>query len=79
MKVHCYLITTPEVEGFRDEGFVLLEVESLSSEFVASRSISLSIVNSKLRHAFILTLYASIISLKRGSTLNTHSNHLLNM
>ena len=29
MKVHCYLITTPEVEGFRGEGFVLLEVESL--------------------------------------------------
>jgi len=31
VKVHCYLATTgkPEVEGFRDQGFVLPEVESL--------------------------------------------------
>ena len=37
-KIHCYLATKPEVEGFRDQGFVLPEVESLGvhSEFVAS-------------------------------------------
>ena len=28
-KLHCYLATRLEVEGFRDEGFVLLEVENL--------------------------------------------------
>ena len=29
MKVNCYLATKPEVEGFRDQCFVLPEVESL--------------------------------------------------
>ena len=29
VKVNCYLATRPEVEGFRDQGFVLPEVESL--------------------------------------------------
>ena len=28
-KIHCYLATKPELEGFRDQGFVLPEVESL--------------------------------------------------
>ena len=28
-KVHCYLATKPEVENFRDQGFVLPEVEGL--------------------------------------------------
>ena len=32
-------------------------------------------MNSKLRHRFILTLYASVISPKWGSRLNTRSNH----
>ena len=27
--IFCYLATKPEVEGFRDQGFVLPEVESL--------------------------------------------------
>ena len=29
VKDHCYLATRPEVEDFRDQGFVLPEVESL--------------------------------------------------
>ena len=28
-KVHCYLATKPEMENFRDQGFVLPEVEGL--------------------------------------------------
>ena len=28
-KVHCYLATKPEMENFRDQGFVLSEVEGL--------------------------------------------------
>ena len=37
VKVHCYLATRPEIEGFRDLGFVLPEVESLRVQsFVAS-------------------------------------------
>ena len=36
LKVNCYLATNPKVEGFRDQGFVLPEVESLRVQsFVA--------------------------------------------
>ena len=72
----------PEVEGFRDQGFVLPEVESLRvqslwllKKALPSREepdISLSIVNSKA-----CFFYAHIISLKRGSTLNTCSNDFI--
>ena len=57
MKVNCYLATKPEVEGFRDQCFVLPEVESLGvksgwllKKALPSREepdISLSIMNSK--------------------------------
>jgi len=33
-KVHCYFATRPEVEGFRDQGFVLPKVESLVCWYV---------------------------------------------
>ena len=59
MKVNCYLATKPEVEGFRDQCFVLPEVESLRvkslwllKKALPSREepdISLSIMNSKAR------------------------------
>ena len=60
-KIHCYLATKPELEGFRDQGFVLPEVESLGvqslqllKKTLPSREepdISLSIMNSKAHHA----------------------------
>ena len=68
VKVHCYLATKPEVEGFRDQGSVLPKVEIKTLEFkvfgflnlkaLPSREesdISLSIVNRKARfctHSF---------------------------
>ena len=64
--VHCYLAIKPEVEGFRDQGFVLpelsLRVQSLwlLEKALPSREepdISLSIVNSKA-HFYTCTLHA---------------------
>ena len=58
-KIHCYLATKPEVEGFRDQKSVLPEVESLRVQSLwlfknalPSREepdISLSILNSQAR------------------------------
>jgi len=62
-RVQCYLASRLEVEGFRDQGFVLPKVENPRvKNFVVSKAspsreepdITLSITNS--RHAFRLTL-----------------------
>ena len=75
-KIHCYLATKPEVEGFRDQKSVLPEVESLRVQSLwlfknalPSREepdISLSILNSKARF-YTHALRAYVISSKRGT------------
>ena len=62
----------PEVESLRVKSLWLL-IKALPSR--EEPDISLSIMNSKA--AFTLTLYAHIISLKCGSTLNTRSNDFI--
>ena len=56
VKVHCYLATKPEVEGFRD----LPEVQSLRVQsFVAKALVYQSCI---AMLALLLTIYAHIIS-----------------
>ena len=63
MKVQCYLATRPEVEGFRDQCFVLSEAESLGVQnswknaIRKEADISLSILNSKA-HFYTHALHA---------------------
>ena len=64
----------PEVERLRVQSLWLLK-KALPSR--GEPDISLSVVNR--RHAFILTLYACIISPKCGSVLNTRSNNFIRM
>ena len=80
-----YLATKPEVEGFRDQGVVLPEVEILRVQSLWLLKETLpsseqpdiySILNSKTRF-YTLTLYACFISPKRGSALNTRSNDFI--
>ena len=63
-----------EVESLRIQRLWLLKKALPSREEL---DISLSILNSK--DAFKLTLYARIISPRRGSALNTRSNNFLRM
>ena len=63
VKIHCYLATKSEVEGFRDQSFVLPEVESLR---VHSLWLLKKALSSRVE---LLTLYER---LKRGSALNIH-------
>ena len=75
-KVHCYLATRPEVEGFRDP-----EVESLRVQFLGflkkalpSREepdISLSILNSKARLPFFILAHC-VRNIRRVSLLSCH-------
>ena len=61
-KNHCYLATKPEVEGFRDQGFVLPEVESLEFRILwLLKSFSNPQGRSQTiaRHAFIFMLLYS--------------------
>ena len=86
-KVHCYLTTRPEVESFRDLGFVLqiyMKQKALEFRFLwllkiilpsKEPDISFSVMNSK--HTFILTHYVHTISLKHSSVFNTDSNDVI--
>ena len=78
-----YLATKPEV-GFRDQGFVIPEVESLrvhSCGFLKKLypqeelDISLSIVNSK--SMLLYSHFMRVLTIMRGSAPNTHSNDFI--